>query len=83
MKVINENVIIDNINRIKKTNDIILVVKDNAYGIGICRMVNIAKKCNIDYFAVKNIEEAMFVRALYPKSKIYILNFVFLRLKKN
>ena len=37
MKVINENIIIENINRIKKTNDIIWVLKDNAYGMGLCR----------------------------------------------
>lgn len=73
MKVIDERVIIDNINRIKKTNDIIMVLKDNAYGIGICKMINIAKKCNVDSFAVKNIEEGMFVRALYKTSKILIL----------
>ena len=73
MRIIDENVIIENINNIKKTNDFIMVLKDNAYGIGICRMINIAKKCNINFFAVKNIEEAKFVRHLFKEAKILVL----------
>ena len=73
LKYINETKIIDNINKIKKTNKVILVLKDNAYGVGICRMVNIAKKCDINFFAVKDIEEAIFIRALHKEAKILIL----------
>ena len=71
--VIDELRIIENINRIKQTNEIIMVLKDNAYGIGICRMINIAKKCNINFFAVKNIDEAIFVKALYNDSRVLLL----------
>ena len=71
--VIDETKIIENINKIKKTNDIIMVLKDNAYGIGICRMINIAKKCNINFFAVKNIDEAIFVKSLFKESNVLLL----------
>ena len=73
MLVIDELRIIENINKIKKTNDIIMVLKDNAYGIGICKMINIAKKCNINFFAVKNIDEAIFVKSLYKESNVLLL----------
>lgn len=73
MLEIDESIIIENINKIKKTNDIIMVLKDNAYGIGICRMINIAKKCNINFFAVKNIEEAILIKSLYNNSKVLLL----------
>lgn len=73
MRIIDESVIMENIKRIRKTNELIMVLKDNAYGIGICRMVNIAKKCNIDFFAVKNIDEAIFIKSLYKKSKVLLL----------
>ena len=73
MRIIDESVIMENIKRIRKTNELIMVLKDNAYGIGICRMVNIAKKCNIDFFAVKSIDEAIFIKSLYKKSKVLLL----------
>ena len=73
VKIINEEAIISNIKRIKETNDLIIVLKDNAYGIGICRMIRLAKICGVNFFAVKNIEEAIFVRALAKDSKILIL----------
>ncbi|MDE6945596.1 MAG: alanine racemase [Anaeroplasmataceae bacterium] len=56
-----------------KTNDVILVVKDNAYGFGICYMVHIAKKLNIKKFAVKSISEGIFLRSLYVESEILLL----------
>lgn len=64
MKVIDYSQIEENIKTIKKTNDIILVVKNNAYGFGIKRIVEIALKNDIRMFAVNTIAEAIELRRL-------------------
>lgn len=73
MRVIDEEKIIENIKNISKKNEIIMVLKDNAYGVGICRMVNIAKICNIKRIAVKTIDEGILVRFLYRECEILVL----------
>lgn len=67
MRVIDYSQIEENIKMIKKTNDIILVVKNNAYGFGINRIVEIALKNDITMFAVNKIEEAIELRGLTDK----------------
>lgn len=52
----------ENILRLKKDNELILVLKDNAYGFGVDKVFDVARACNIDRFAVNNIEEAIFLR---------------------
>lgn len=73
MRLINEEVITANIKRILKTNDLILVVKDNAYGIGLPVLIRIAKKLKLKEFAVINLEEALKIKEDYPEAEILIL----------
>lgn len=73
MRIIKEDVLIDNIKKIQKTNDMILVVKDNAYGFGICYMIHLAKQLNVNKFAVKSISEGIFVKSIYKDSSVLVL----------
>lgn len=73
MRIIKEEVLIANIKKIRETNDLILVVKDNAYGFGICYMVNLAKQLHLSKFAVKSVSEGIFVRSLYKEAMILVL----------
>lgn len=73
MRLIKEDVIISNINKILANNELILVLKDNAYGFGLCYMVNLARKLNINEFAVKSVSEGIFIRSIYNSCKILIL----------
>lgn len=72
LKLINYDQIENNILTIKKTNDIILVVKNDAYGFGLKKVVEIALRCGVDKFAVNTIEEAILLRKITDK---YILLF--------
>lgn len=49
------------------------VVKANAYGHGICEIVNILKDAPVDYFAVATFYEALHIRPLIRKQRILIL----------
>ncbi|MBD5390991.1 hypothetical protein HDR67_03195, partial [bacterium] len=72
MRIINEDVLKKNIQTILKTNPLMLVVKDNAYGFGIQRMVRIAKECHVKDFAVKSLEEGVLVRRLNETANILL-----------
>lgn len=73
MVTIDYNKIRNNILNLKKNNDLILVVKDNAYGFGIKPVVKIAQELNIHKFAVKSIEEGILVRKLDRMALVLIL----------
>ena len=73
MRLINESIIKSNIERLKEKNEIMLVVKDNAYGFGICRVVNIARQLGVNDYAVKNINEAIVVRTINKNANILLL----------
>lgn len=51
----------------------ILVVKDNAYGFGLERVIPLCQKVGIHDFAVKNIEEAVLVRDIDSQANILLL----------
>lgn len=73
MRKIKEDILKKNILTILKTNKLMLVVKDNAYGFGIDRVVYIAKNLNVRDFAVKSIEEGKRVRNIDLDANILIL----------
>lgn len=73
MRKIKEEILEQNIKTILKTNALMLVVKDNAYGFGIERVVLLAKKLNVKDFAVKSIDEGKLVRSLYQEANILVL----------
>lgn len=73
LRIIKNEVIKNNLKTILKTNPIMLVVKDNAYGFGICNIASIAKALHIRDFAVKSISEGIFLRSLYKEANILIL----------
>lgn len=77
MVKIKKEVILKNIKKLLQTNELMLVVKDNAYGFGINLIVSIAKMLNVKFFAVKSIEEGIIVRSLYSDAEILILGKVF------
>ena len=64
MRIINNEVLRKNIQSILKTNAVMLVVKDNAYGFGICNVVNIAKAMHVRDFAVKSVSEGTFIKMI-------------------
>ena len=72
MKVINETVLLNNIKRLQKTNPLMLVVKDDAYGFGMNRLVLLGEKLNITSYGVRNLEEAVRLRSLAKKADILI-----------
>ncbi|MDE7161979.1 MAG: alanine racemase [Anaeroplasmataceae bacterium] len=73
MYTIKEDVIRSNIKRILQTNSLMLVVKDDAYGFGIKRIVPIAIQCHVKDFAVKSIEEGKILRSLNKDIRILLL----------
>lgn len=56
------SIIENNIKKISKTNEICLVVKNDAYGFKIDKIVPLAVKNNVNFFAVNNLTEALEVR---------------------
>ncbi len=73
MRIINNEVLRKNIQSILKTNAVMLVVKDNAYGFGICNVVNIAKAMHVRDFAVKSVSEGTFIKMIYKEANVLIL----------
>ena len=73
MRIVKNEVIKSNLRTILKTNPVMLVVKDNAYGFGICNVVQIAKELYIKDFAVKSIAEGIFLKSIYKDSNVLIL----------
>lgn len=56
-----------NLNEIAKKaggfEKVICIFKDNAYGHGVCLLAPLAKRCGIDFVALKNEQEATFLQA--------------------
>ncbi len=73
MRKIKVEVIKENLKKILKTNQVMLVVKDNAYGFGIDVIVPIATALHIRDFAVKSIAEGKLVKSLYHDANVLIL----------
>ncbi|MDE5546408.1 MAG: alanine racemase [Anaeroplasmataceae bacterium] len=73
MRQIKEEVLEQNIRNILKTNRLMLVVKDNAYGFGIHRIVPLAKRLRVKDFAVKSIEEGKLVKSLFNEANVLVL----------
>lgn len=71
--------LIDNIRTIKKNislnSSIIAVVKANAYGFGIKKIVDTLILEGIDYFAVATLQEALEIRKYHSDIKIMILGY--------
>ncbi|MDE7214100.1 MAG: alanine racemase, partial [Anaeroplasmataceae bacterium] len=70
MRKIKEEILEQNIRNILKTNQLMLVVKDDAYGFGIDRVVPLARRLRVRDFAVKSIEEGKLVKSLYPEANV-------------
>lgn len=75
MKIIDYNVIAKNIENIKKTNELILVLKNNAYGFGMENILNIGIKNNIYKYAVNTIDEAINLRKLNNDISILLFGY--------
>lgn len=73
MILIDKDRIRENIMSIKGTRDLILVVKDNAYGFGLTKVAKIAYECGVNKFAVISIAEAIILRKLYKDALILLL----------
>ncbi|MDE5855759.1 MAG: alanine racemase [Anaeroplasmataceae bacterium] len=73
MHKIKEEILEKNIKTILKTNQLMLVVKDDAYGFGINRVVPLAKKLWVKDFAVKSIEEGKLVKSIYKEANVLVL----------
>ncbi|MDE7095558.1 MAG: alanine racemase [Anaeroplasmataceae bacterium] len=73
MRKIKEEILEQNIRHILKTNQLMLVVKDDAYGFGIDRVVPLARRLRVRDFAVKSIEEGKKVKGLYPEANVLVL----------
>ncbi len=52
------------------------VVKANAYGHGLKETALILGRANVDSFAVDNLEDAVFLRSLFPSAQIITLGYV-------
>lgn len=73
MILIDKDRIRENIMSIKGTRDLILVVKDNAYGFGLTKIAKIAYECGVNKFAVISVSEAIVLRKLYNDVFILLL----------
>ncbi len=51
------------------------VLKANAYGHGMIEVARIAARCNVDAFAVDNVDEALSLRAMLPSALILVLGY--------
>ncbi len=67
---------------IKKSTELSAVVKSDAYGLGITKIVPEIAKCDVKSFFTATISEAIKVRSCSPHSEIFTLNgFDFLNAK--
>ncbi|MDE7263924.1 MAG: alanine racemase [Anaeroplasmataceae bacterium] len=73
MRRIKEEVLVENIKKILKTNSVMLVVKDNAYGFGIHVVVPLARRLRIRSFAVKSISEGKVVKSIAKDANVLVL----------
>lgn len=51
------------------------VLKANAYGHGMVEVARVAARCNVDAFAVDNVDEALTLRAMLPSALIIVLGY--------
>lgn len=72
LKIIDYTIIEKNIKNILSTNEICLVVKNDAYGFGLENIINIINKLSIDQIAVNDINEAIECRKLKYLHKIIL-----------
>lgn len=70
----------ENIRKIKRglkgDSDLMLVLKDDAYGAGAIELASIGIEEGISHFAVSNLSEALDLRGEFPDIDILILGFV-------
>ncbi|MGI6168219.1 MAG: alanine racemase [Christensenellales bacterium] len=57
-----------------KGREIIAVLKNDAYGLGLPMMARLLHEAAIQFFAVSQATDALLLRSLYPKAKILMLN---------
>lgn len=72
MKIIDYSIIEGNIDRILKTNDLYVVLKNNAYEFNMDKILNITEKKNIKGYFINTINEAKDLRAKTNK-QIYLM----------
>ena len=72
---INKNNIINNLKKVKSLSEIICVVKDDAYGLGIKNIFPILYEQGERYFAVAFFEEAEEIREIRDDVDIMVLNY--------
>lgn len=72
MKQINQDKIKLNLQHILATNKILWVLKDNAYGFGAEEMLSIAKEVGIFHFAVRSVEEGIYIKKYYPEAEVLV-----------
>lgn len=75
LKIIDYTIIEENIRKILSSNDVCLVVKNNAYGFGIENIMKIINSLNIKQLAVNTVEEAIKCRELDYNGKIIIFGY--------
>lgn len=73
MKRINREKIKENILNEMNYHDVILVLKDNAYGMGLSKIGRIAVACGVNKFCVNSIQEGIILRKIFPEVMILIL----------
>ncbi len=71
MKIIHYNEIEKNIKTILKTNDLCIVLKNDAYGFKMDKIIAIASRYGVKQFAVNKIEEGILARE-YTNEKIIL-----------
>lgn len=74
--IIEKKLLVDNINKIKNftSSNIIAVLKNNGYGLGLNEYPKILLENGIDFFAVATTEEALTLRQNGFKNKIMLLH---------
>jgi len=74
--IIEKELLIDNINKIKSftTSTIIAVLKNNGYGLGLDEYPKLLLENGIDFFAVATVEEALTLRNNGFTNKIMLLH---------
>lgn len=73
LKTIDYKRVYENIKKLKNKKKLMLVLKDNAYGFGLKRILDISLSLDIKHFAVKEIEEAITIRSKSNDSSILLL----------
>ena len=76
---INQNQLRTNIKTYRQVvggnRELIAVVKADAYGHGVENIVQVLEECQIKYYAVANLDEAIQLRKLHVKGEILILGY--------